>query len=38
MGKTAASLLFKVLEKKKINLSGERIIIPSVLLGRDSTQ
>jgi LacI family transcriptional regulator len=38
MGKTAASLLFKALEKKSINLSGERIIIPSELQERTSTQ
>lgn len=37
MGKTAASLLFKALEKKKINLGNERIIIPSELMERASS-
>jgi LacI family transcriptional regulator len=37
MGKTAAKLLFKALEKKKIDLKNERIVIPSVLVERNST-
>jgi LacI family transcriptional regulator len=37
MGKTAAKILFKALEKKKIDLKNERIVIPSVLVERNST-
>lgn len=38
MGKTAASLLFKSLKKTKLNLTKENIVIPSILIERDSTQ
>jgi LacI family transcriptional regulator len=37
MGKTAATILFKGLEKKKTNLKHERIVIPSILIERRST-
>jgi LacI family transcriptional regulator len=37
MGKTAATILFKALEKSNFNLLKENIIIPSVLIERDST-
>lgn len=37
MGKTAAQLLFKALEKKRADLKNERIVIPSVLMERNST-
>lgn len=36
MGKAAATLLFRCLEKK-MDVSGEKIVIPSVLIPRDST-
>lgn len=38
MGKTAASLLFKSLKKSKLNLTKENIVIPSILIERDSTR
>jgi len=38
MGKTAASLLFKSLKKSKSNLTKECIVIPSILIERDSTR
>jgi LacI family transcriptional regulator len=38
MGKTAASLLFKSLKKSKFNLTKESIVIPSILIPRDSTR
>src|SRR5687767_3373335 len=38
MGKTAASLLFKSLKKSKLNLTKESIVIPSILIERDSTR
>lgn len=38
MGKMAASLLFKSLEKPNFNLTKERLIIPSSLVERDSTK
>jgi len=38
MGKTAASLLFKAIEQKNFDLSKERIVIPSVLAERSSTE
>ncbi|MBS1565837.1 MAG: LacI family DNA-binding transcriptional regulator [Bacteroidetes bacterium] len=37
MGKTAASILFRALEKPGFNLKKENHIIPSVLIPRDST-
>lgn len=37
MGKYAATILFKALEKSNFNLSKENTIIPSVLIPRDST-
>ena len=37
MGRTAATLLFKSLEKSGFNLKDERIIIPSLLFKRSST-
>jgi LacI family transcriptional regulator len=37
IGKTAAAVLFKALEKNNFNLEDEHIIIPSVLKVRDST-
>ena len=37
MGKTAATLLFKALEKKNFNVKEEKIIMPSLLIERDST-
>jgi LacI family transcriptional regulator, galactose operon repressor len=37
MGKAAASLLFKGIEKKNFDLSKEKIVIPSVLAERSST-
>lgn len=37
MGKAAASVLFKSLEKKSYNLQQERIILPSKLIVREST-
>ncbi len=37
MGKTAAATLFKALEKKNFNLSKESMVIPSMLIVRDST-
>ena len=38
MGKTAALLLFKSLKKTKLNLTKESIVIPSILIARDSTK
>ncbi|MFC0772354.1 LacI family DNA-binding transcriptional regulator [Terrimonas alba] len=38
MGRQAASLLFKSLEKSNFNLKQENIVIPSVLVVRDSTK
>ncbi len=38
MGKTAASLLFKSLEKAKINLAKESLVMPSILVVRSSTR
>jgi LacI family transcriptional regulator len=37
MGKTAATVLFKGIEKKHFQLENEKIIIPSVLIERKST-
>jgi LacI family transcriptional regulator len=37
MGKTAATLLFKALEKKSFNLTKESLVIPSALVVRSST-
>ncbi len=37
MGKTAATLLFKALEKTNIKLVGESLVLPSALVVRDST-
>jgi LacI family transcriptional regulator len=37
MGKTASTILFKSLEKKNIAIAKEEILIPSVLIPRDST-
>ena len=37
MGKTAASVLFKSLEKKHFNLANESLVIPSALIVRGST-
>lgn len=37
MGKTAASVLFKTLEKKHLNLANESLVIPSALIVRGST-
>lgn len=37
MGKTAATVLFKALGKKSINLKRESVVIPSLLVQRDST-
>lgn len=38
LGKTAASLLFKSLEKKNFDLSQESLVIPSILVERGSTK
>ena len=38
MGKAAASILFKALEKKNGGLPHERVVIPSVIVERDSTK
>ncbi len=38
MGKTAALLLFKSLEKTNFNLTKESLVIPSTLLVRESTK
>lgn len=38
MGKAAATVLFKALEKKKFELKNEQIMIPSVLVERESTR
>jgi LacI family transcriptional regulator len=38
IGKTAAELLFKGIEKKKYNLTDETITLPSVLIERTSSQ
>jgi len=38
MGKAAASILFKGIEKKDFDLSKEKVVIPSVLAERSSTQ
>jgi LacI family transcriptional regulator len=38
MGKTAATILFKGIEKENFDLSKERIVIPSVLVERSSTK
>jgi LacI family transcriptional regulator len=37
MGKTAATILFKGIEKKSFDLSKERVVLPSVLAERLST-
>ena len=37
IGKTAAELLFKGIEKKKYNLADEAIVLPSVLVARTSS-
>lgn len=37
MGKAAAKILFKALAQKKTDLKNERIVIPSVLIERNST-
>ncbi len=37
MGKSAATILFKALEKSNFNLSKENLVIPSTLITRDST-
>ena len=37
MGRTAASILFKALKKKKSAINNEKIVIPSVLIQREST-
>lgn len=37
MGKTAAAILFKGIEKKQFDLQNEKVIIPSVLIERVST-
>lgn len=37
MGKTAAKLLFRKLEKKNVSLKKENIVIPSTLIARSST-
>ena len=37
IGKAAATLLFKALEKPRFKLKEERIVIPSLLIERDST-
>ena len=37
MGKAAATVLFKALEKKSFNLKNERIVLPSKLIVRSST-
>lgn len=37
MGKTAATILFKGIEKKQFDLQNEKVIIPSVLIERVST-
>jgi hypothetical protein len=38
MGKAAASLLFKSLGKTNFKLAKENIVLPSVLVARDSTR
>jgi LacI family transcriptional regulator len=38
MGKAAATVLFKALAKKKIELKNEQMVIPSVLVERESTR
>lgn len=38
MGRQAASLLFKSLEKPNFNLTQENVVLPSVLVVRDSTK
>jgi LacI family transcriptional regulator len=38
MGKAAATILFKALEKKKTELPHERVVIPSVIVERNSTK
>jgi LacI family transcriptional regulator len=37
MGKTAAAILFKAIEKKNFQLKTESIIIPSQLIEEEST-
>ncbi|WP_462249198.1 LacI family DNA-binding transcriptional regulator [Ferruginibacter sp.] len=37
MGKTAATILFKALEKTNFNLTGESLVIPSALVVRNSS-
>lgn len=37
MGKTAATILFKGIEKKNFDLSAEKIVLPSTLIEREST-
>ena len=37
IGKTAATILFKGIEKKHFKLENEKIIIPSILIERKST-
>ena len=38
MGKTAAQILFKTLQKRNINLMNENVVIPSTLVARKSTR
>jgi LacI family transcriptional regulator len=38
IGKTAATILFKGIEKKQFDLQNEKVIIPSVLIERTSTE
>jgi LacI family transcriptional regulator len=38
MGKAAATVLFKALAKKKIELKDEQVVLPSVLIERESTR
>jgi LacI family transcriptional regulator len=38
MGKTAATLLFKGIEKKNFDLASEKIVLPSRLIERESTK
>lgn len=38
MGKAAATVLFKALAKKKIELKNEQVVLPSVLIERESTR
>jgi LacI family transcriptional regulator len=38
MGKTAATILFKALSKKMFEWKNEKVVIPSVLVERESTR